>query len=212
MPHSKSSSCSCFVCPVLARVPAGARRAPAELGSRPVSARSPGARRATPSPTASTAAARTPALPSHSRRQEAAEPVPLHGGSRHLIPAPCYSVWLGPLSSARPDLTSLTHGRSATIRRAIPFRSAPRDLSRMKRGVERSEQRPGSRSGRCCGESPEFLGSLRTRDRPIKERHPGGLNCRGPTHGLWHGTENLNTRGSSHQSPPPHSEQVSQKS
>lgn len=130
MSHSEGSACSCFVCPVLARVPAGARRAPAELRSRPVSARSAGARRATPSPTTSTAAARTPSLPSYSRRQEAAEPVPLHGGSRHLIPAPCYSVRLGPLSSARADLTSLTQCGSATLRlRALPLRSAPRDLS-----------------------------------------------------------------------------------
>lgn len=121
VPHGKSPACSCLVCAVLARVPAGARRAPAELSSHPVSARSAGARRATPSPTASTAAARTPALPSYSRRQEAAESVPLHGGSRHLIPAPCYSVWLGPLSSARADLTSLS---PVPLHSAAPFGSA----------------------------------------------------------------------------------------
>lgn len=169
VPHGKSPACSCLVCTVLACVRARARRAPAELRRRPVRARSAGARRAAPSPTASTAAARTPALPSRPRRQEAAEPVPLHGGGR-LIAAPCSSVWLGPPGSARLDWTPLTQCGSAALRPAPRLRSLHRDL----RGVERSEERPGSDSGRCCVESPEFLGSLRTRDRPMKEGRPGG--------------------------------------
>lgn len=126
VPHGESPACSCFVYTVLACVPAGARRAPAELSSRPVRARSAGARRATPSPTTSAAAARAPALPSYSRRQEAAEPVPLHGGSRHSIPAPCYSLW-----PAEFRETGLNFTRSVPFRYTPPRSSAPLGSARL---------------------------------------------------------------------------------
>lgn len=142
VPHGKSSARSCLVCTVLACVPARARRAPAELccrqSRRPISARSTGSRRATPSPTASTATARTPALPSRPRRQEAAEPVPLHGGGRHLID-PC-SVLFG---VARPTgfcLTGLDSTHSVPFGCTPPGYSAPLVSPRS----ERDEARGGA--------------------------------------------------------------------
>lgn len=114
---------TCLVGAVLARVPAGPRRAPPQprshQGRRLVHAR-PAAGGAAPGPAAATA--RAPALPRRPRRQEAAEPVPLHGGGRGYSP-PRRSAPLGlgrlssaPLGSTRPCSAPLDSSQPGPLR------------------------------------------------------------------------------------------------
>lgn len=106
VPHGQGPGCSCLVCAVLARVPAGPRRAPAQP-RRHHSSRlghvGTAAGGAAPDPaSATTTAARTPALPGRRGRQEAPEPVPLHSRGDCLSSAPALrpvrtgSAQLGP--------------------------------------------------------------------------------------------------------------------
>lgn len=123
-PRDRTAGPTCLVCAVLARVPAGPRRAPAQP-RRHHSSRlghvGPAAGGAAPGPaSATTAAARAPALPGRRGRQEAPEPVPLHSREDGLSSAPALrpvrpgSAQLGP-TRLRPARLRPTRLRPARL-------------------------------------------------------------------------------------------------
>lgn len=135
VPHGKSPACSCLVRAFLDGITAGPRRGPAQRCRCQVRAVCTGWA-VPPAP-----AARAPALPSGPRRQEAAEPVPLHGGGRPR----------SRLGSARPAGNA-------------QFRSAPLDCVRFSSfGSARSHSAPlvcelgSSRHRRICPLGPSSL-------------------------------------------------------
>lgn len=159
----------CLVGAVLARVPAGPRPAPAQPrrheSRRRVHAR-PAAGGA--APTAAAAAARAPALPRSPRRQEAAEPVPLHGGrsgspARRSAPlgrgvrpsksrsARLRSARLGPAPLASPQPLLRGAGPSSLVS-AVRLRSA-QGRGEAERGAGRPDgrARSGARGGPVTG-------------------------------------------------------------
>lgn len=115
---------TCLVGAVFARVPTGPRRPPTQPGSyqgRLVHAR-PAAGGAAPGPAAAAAAARAPARPRRPRRQEAAEPVPFHGGR------PCAPPRSVPLGSTRARSARLLG--PAGPARALKLSAAQPDCAR----------------------------------------------------------------------------------
>lgn len=150
---------TCLVGAVFARVPAGPRRPPAQPGGhhgRLVPAR-PAAGGAAPGPAAAAAAARAPARPRRPRRQEAAEPVPFHGGR------PCAAPRSAPLGSTR--LRSGPLGSAARRRGSCSgpeLSAAQPDCARSSRPTRRSSplgSREAGRAGRA-GAGPREEGGV----------------------------------------------------
>lgn len=177
--HWRLAGPTCLVRAVLAPVPAGPRGPPTQSrshqGRRVVHAR-PAAGGAAPG----RAAARAPALPRSRRRQEAAEPVPFHGGRPAPRPARLRSARLGSrLGCARRARLAGLGGVAPGSRsgRAVVCSAGLRSGSPVPAGRRRWAPLSSLEAGRAGRPSREGRGEGRGRAERVWLKWREGVGC-----------------------------------